>query len=659
MPKGTPSPPTSAGSPPPAVVSASLVVLQAELDDERAAHRATEAALRDAEAARQTAEARAARLEAENAQSAEQISRLEHLNKELRKALFGPRSEKLGEDERQLSFEEFWAAIAEAGGQPEADDQEQDEEAGGNRRRRSPRGSRSGVRFGSHIDRREEVIEPDTIMCPCGCGEMTKIGEDRSERLDYEPAKFTVIETVRPRYACNKCKGGGVVQASAPASLVEGGLPTEALLAHVLIAKYGDHLPLYRQSQIYERSGIEVHRATLATWVGQASFHLRPVVDCLTDELKKSNNLGLDETTIRVLDPGRGKTKTGYMWTLVRDERHWSGADPPGVVYRYAPGRGGKYGAKLLGGFSGTVQLDAYSGHNILARADRRGGPVTRALCWSHARRKLKEVYDSSTSPIALAGLQRIAKLYAIEEKIRGEPPATRQAIRWEESAPIVNAFGIWLDEQRSRVSPRSRLGEKLAYIANQWDGLLEFLYDGRVEIDSNLVENRIRPLKTMESFCTPCSSIWKHWDLFPARGSMWMSPPPVGHGLGDILGMKVCNLDLPRRSGNDLPGGQLSHLDQTPDDMTGDAELLRGFEHGAPNAVLVGGEMGVNAVHAADRADPLGRPGLVLPGAHAHPVERCGDMVVGPPSCHVPHDGQGLIGGPASVLATPRLLNP
>ena len=496
MPKTTPSPLNSAGSPSPEVVSAALAALQAELADERAARRAMEAALCEAEAARQTAEARAARLEAENAYSAEQISRLEHLNKELRKALFGPRSEKLNEDERQLSFEEFWAAIAEAGGRPEADDQEQDEEADGKRRRRSSRGSRSGVRFGAQVDRREEVIEPDTIMCPCGCGEMTKIGEDRSERLDYEPAKFTVIETVRPRYACNKCKGGGVVQSPAPAALVEGGLPTEALLAQVLIAKYGDHLPLYRQSQIYERSGVEVHRATLATWVGQASFHLRPVVDCLKDELKKSDHLGLDETTIRVLDPGRGKTKTGYMWTLVRDERHWSGADPPGVVYRYEPGRGGKYGARLLAGFSGTVQLDAYSGHKILARPDRPGGPVTRALCWGHARRKLKEVYDSSASPIALAGLMQIAKLYAIEEKIRGEPPATRQAIRWEESAPIVNAFGVWLDEQRSKVSPRSRLGEKLAYIANQWDGLLEFLHDGRVEIDSNLVENRIRPLK-------------------------------------------------------------------------------------------------------------------------------------------------------------------
>ena len=486
MPKATPVTPSSAGSPPPAVISTALAALEETLEKERAAHRATEAA-------RQTVEARAARLEAENAEIADRNRRLEHLNTELRNALFGKKSEKLGADERQLSFDDLGTAIAEAGGPP--DEPAQNEESGARHPRR-PREPRSGVRFPPHLERLTQVIEPDTLMCPCGCGEMTKIGEDRSERLDVEPAKFLVIEAVRPRYACNKCKEGGVAQAPAPAFLIEGGLPTEALLAHVLISKYGDHLPLYRQSQIYERSGIELHRATLASWVGQSSFHLRPVVDCLTTELKKSDKLGLDETTVRVLDPGQGKTKTGYMWTLVRDEWPWSGADPPGVVFRYAPGRGGKHGAKLLEGFSGTVQIDGYSGHNILTRPDRPEGPVTQALCWAHTRRKLKEVFDSSGSPIAAAGLKRIAQLYAIEKKIRGKPPATRQAIRWDESAPIMNAFGVWLDEQRSRVSPRSRLGEKLTYIANQWDGLLVFLNDGRVEIDSNFVENRIRPVK-------------------------------------------------------------------------------------------------------------------------------------------------------------------
>ena len=264
----------------------------------------------------------------------------------------------------------------------------------------------------------------------------------------------------------------------------------------MLISKYGDHLPLYRLSQIFARQGLELHRAMLADWVGKASFHLRPVVDCLAADLKRSGKLGVDETPVRVLDPGRGKTKTGYMWTMVRDERPWSGADPPGVVYRYAPGRGARHGEKLLEGFSGTAQIDGYSGYNPLRRPDRPEGPLTLAECWAHARRALKDIFDSSGSPIAKAGLKRIAELYKIEDRIRGEPPAMRQFVRWTESAPLVNAFGVWLDEQRSRVSPRSRLGEKLTYIANRWDGLLVFLHDGRVEIDSNFVENRIRPLK-------------------------------------------------------------------------------------------------------------------------------------------------------------------
>ena len=476
MPRTAPIAPATDAAASPAVVSRALAALERRLEEERTARR--------------TAEALAARLEAEKAEIAEQNRRLEHLNDELRKLLFGKKSEKLGADERQLSFDDLGTAVSEAGGAPAAD--APDGEAAP-RRRRSPR---RAVRFPADIERRTEVIEPASTLCPCGCGEMTRIGEDRSERLDIVPARFVVIETVRPRYACNRCKGAGVVQAPAPASLIEGGLPTEGLLAHVLIAKYGDHLPLYRQSQIYARLGLELHRATLADWVGKASFHLRPVVDCLAADLKRSGKLGVDETPVRVLDPGRGRTKTGYMWTMVRDERPWSGADPPGVVYRYAPGRGGKYAERLLEGFSGTAQIDGYSGYNPLRRPDRPEGALTLAECWAHARRALKDIFDSSGSPIARAGLDRIAQLYAIEERIRGAAPATRQFVRWTESAPLVNAFGAWLDEQRSRVSPRSRLGEKLTYIANRWDGLLVFLHDGRVEIDSNFVENRIRPLK-------------------------------------------------------------------------------------------------------------------------------------------------------------------
>ena len=188
---------------------------------------------------------------------------------------------------------------------------------------------------------------------------------------------------MRPKYACRVCEEG-ITQAPAPAHLIEGALASEGALAHVLVSKFVDHLPLYRQSQILARSGLALHRSTLADWVGKASFHVRPVFDCLTAELKTSENLGVDETTVRVLGPGRGKTKTGSLWTMVRDERAWCGADPPGCVYAYAPSRGGKHGEKLLEGFSGTAQIDGYSGYNRLSRADRPGGALTLAACWSY-----------------------------------------------------------------------------------------------------------------------------------------------------------------------------------------------------------------------------------------------------------------------------------
>ncbi len=427
-------------------------------------------------------------LRARVASLSDQNRRLEHLLNELRRAMFGKKSEKLHPDQLLLAFEELEGALAEAEEAAPADTTPAP-------RAKRPAAERNLGHLPAHLPRTYELVEPGSTQCPCGCGEMVKIGEDRTERLDIVPAQLRVIVTIRPKYACRKCEEG-VTQAPAPAHLVGGGLPTEGLLAHVLVSKFADHLPLYRLSQIFARSGIELHRSTLADWVGKASFHLRPVFECLKTELKTSSTLGLDETTVRVLDPGRGKTKTGYMWTMARDERGWSGPDPPGVIYEYAPGRSGKHGEKLLDCFRGTVQVDGYAGHNRLARADRPGGALTLAACWAHARRGLETVFDSNRSPIAKEGLKRIAQLYRIEDRIRGEAPATRQFVRWTESAPLVNAFGVWLDEQRSRVSPRSRLGEKLTYIANQWDGLLVFLYDGRVEMDSNFVENRIRPIK-------------------------------------------------------------------------------------------------------------------------------------------------------------------
>ena len=357
------------------------------------------------------------------------------------------------------------------------------------RKRRAPR--RNLGHLPKHLERVERVIEPDSTRCPCGCGEMTRIGEDRAERLDIVPAKLRVIVTVRPKYACRTCERG-VVQAAAPARLIVGGLPTEAALAQVLISKYGDHLPLYRQAQIYARSGVGLDRSTLAGWVGKASFHLVPVVDRLVWHLKRSGHLFMDETRAPVLDPGRGRTKTGYLWALARDQRPWAGPDPPGVAFFYAPGRGGGHAVGFLKGFQGKLHVDGYSGYNAVAAP---GKGVVRCFCWAHARRKLREIHDSHRSPVAAEGLRRIAAMYAIEKEVRGEPPGVRLAVRRARTAPLVEDFGVWLRRQRARVSPKSRLGEKLAYIGNHWEGLKAFLHDGRVEMDNNVVENAIRPL--------------------------------------------------------------------------------------------------------------------------------------------------------------------
>jgi hypothetical protein len=288
---------------------------------------------------------------------------------------------------------------------------------------------------------------------------------------------------------------GGVTQAKSPPHLIEGALPTEGAIAHVLVSKYADHLPLYRQSQIYKRSGLDLHRSTLAGWVGKASFHVTPVVDRMAAILKTTTKLFMDETTAPVLDPGRGKTKTGYLWALARDDRGWGGEDPPGVIYFYADGRGGIHAEEFLAGFKGILQVDGYAGYNRLTKNTRADGSLTLAFCWAHARRKLKEVHDRDGSEIAAESLRRIAEFYKIEAEIRGTSSGQRLTARQTRTKPLMDDFGLWLRDQRSRISAKSRLGEKLAYISRQWEGLQIFLTDGRVEIDSNPVERTIRPI--------------------------------------------------------------------------------------------------------------------------------------------------------------------
>ena len=428
-----------------------------------------------------------AALATQNAELEAVNARLEHYVKELHQLIYGKRSEKLTEDERQLAFEDLEVATAEAEAQSDAIEMTKP-------RKKRKRAQRNLGNLPGHLERIEQVVEPDSITCPCGCGDMVRIGEDRTERLDIVPAQFRVIVTVRPIYACPN-KDGGVAQAAAPRYLIEGGLPTEALLAYMGVSKYADHCPLFRQCQIYARSGIHLDRATLANWMGKMSFHLAPVVDHLLKDLKRSDKLYMDETRCPVLDPGRGRTKTGFLWAIARDESPFGGSAPPGVVLCYADGRGGKHATDFLTGFSGTLQVDGYTGYNALTKPGRNSGPVKLAYCWAHARRKLKEVHDRDGSPIAAEGLKQIAAFYKIETEIRGKSAAERLAVRQDKTKLLIDAFEGWFRTMRARISRKSRLGEKLAYIAKHMDGLKRFLDDGTIEMDNNVVERAIRPI--------------------------------------------------------------------------------------------------------------------------------------------------------------------
>ncbi|QIE47665.1 IS66 family transposase (plasmid) [Pseudohalocynthiibacter aestuariivivens] len=421
--------------------------------------------------------------EGRNLRKQDRINQLEKLVADFKRALFGARSEKTNPEQFELALEDIETAIAAVHAEDEAFDPPASRSA-------KPRNTNRGS-LPKHLTRIEEVIEPDSTTCGCGA-ERHVIGEDTSERLDIIPAQFRVIVTRRPKYACRSCTNG-VVQAPAPARLIPGGMPTEATVAHVLVSKYADHLPLYRQAQIYSRQGIDLDRSTLAGWVGKAAFELRPVFDALMADMKQSTKLFMDETRAPVLDPGKRKTKTGYFWALARDDRPWSGTAPPGVAFTYAPGRSGQYADDILKGFSGILQVDGYAGYNrLLKRVD---DDVALAYCWAHARRKLHEVAQSGTAPIAEEGLKQIAALYRIEKDVRGLSAEARLAIRQNRSAPLIAAFETWLNANRTRVSAKAPLGETLKYIAKYWDGLCLFLADGRIEMDNNAVERTIRPI--------------------------------------------------------------------------------------------------------------------------------------------------------------------
>jgi transposase len=421
------------------------------------------------------------------------IEKLEGQVGQYRHTKFGPKSEKLDPAQLELALEDLETAITETQAQIAAVE-EKIAASASDPEKAAPRAPRKARALPEHLPRVERVIEPESIVCPCGCGDMVRIGEDRTERLDFIPARYQVIVTIRPKYACPKGRTG-VVQAKAPAHLLEGSWPTEALLAQIAVSKHSEHMPLNRQAVVMARLGVPIDRSVLADWMGRTGALIAPVVDHMAVLLKQgTTRLYVDETTAPVLDPGRGKTKTGYLWAVLRDDRGWNGPAPPGVVFHYRPGRKGEYAAEILDGFNGTIQVDAYGGYTHLATPKRTGGkPLQLAFCWAHGRRKLITAKPKKGSPIVDEALLRIAALYKVEDAIRGAEPDHRRSMRQELSKPLVDEFFAWLAAQAKRVSRKSDLGVAMAYMLKRQDGFRLFLDDGRVDIDSNLVENAIR----------------------------------------------------------------------------------------------------------------------------------------------------------------------
>ncbi|HET8728828.1 MAG TPA: IS66 family transposase [Alphaproteobacteria bacterium] len=407
-----------------------------------------------------------------------EVARLLAIVAAFKRAMFGRRSEKLDPGQLELALEDTEQSF----GEERAGADAALKAARGDRQRRGNRGA-----LPAHLPRIEVVVEPESRTCPCCGGALHAIGEDVSERLDVIPARVRVILTRRPKYACRAC-AEGVVQAPAPERLIPGGLPTEAMVAHLLVSKYADHLPLYRQAQIYARQGLMLDRSTLADWVGRAAWELRPVHARLVEILKASPKLFADETKAPVLDPGRGRTKTGWLWAIARDDRPWCGPDPPAVAYLYATGRGAEHAATHLDGFDGVLQVDGYAAYRRLA------APAL-AYCWSHCRRKFYDIAEAGHAPIAEEALRRIAALYAVEAEIRGTDPERRRTGRRARSKPIVDDLRAWLETSLGRLSGRSRLADAIRYTLKLWDGLTRFLEDGRIELDTNTVERTIRPI--------------------------------------------------------------------------------------------------------------------------------------------------------------------
>jgi transposase len=341
---------------------------------------------------------------------------------------------------------------------------------------------------------RERVEHEAACACPsCGGTRLTLIGTDEREILEYVPSHFKAVVHARPKMSCRDCET--ITQPPMPSLPIERGLPGPGLLAHVLVSKYCDHLPLYRQSEIYARDGVEIDRSTMAEWVGHMALLLDPLVEAVGRHVRSGAAIHADDTPVRVLDPGRGKARIGRLWVAVRDERPWGSCVPPAAFYLYSPDRKKKRAEALLGDCRGFLHADAYSGFNSLYKLVGGRARLSQVACWAHARRYIFNVHAKTASPAAYLLLQKIGELFAIEANISGRPPEERLAVRTALSVPLLAALKDQYEAARSKVSEKSTFAKALRYALTRWDALTRYTTDGRLDICNNAAERAIRPL--------------------------------------------------------------------------------------------------------------------------------------------------------------------
>ena len=408
---------------------------------------------------------------------ASEIERLRLLVEKLQRMLFGTRSEKVLRqiEQLELQLEELQASDA-------AEEQRAVAPAG----KPAPR-KPSRRPLPKHLPRETHTHLPYHDACP-GCGSrLRELGEDAAEILEYVRASFKVIRHVRPKLSCVKCDR--IVQAPAPSRPIDRGLAGPGLLAHVLVSKYADHQPLYRQSEIYAREGVDLDRSTLAGWVGAKSALLAPLIDAVRQHVLAAGKLHADDTPVPVLAPGTGKTKTGRLWTYVRDDRPSGETTAPAVWFAYSPDRKGEHPRQHLKNYRGVLQADAYAGFHHLYDT----GSITEAACWAHARRKFHEIHVAHPSPTTTEAIERIAALYAIEKEIRGSTAEIRRSIRQSRAAPLLNSMQAWLENTLAKLSKKSDTAAAIRYALSRWRALTRYVDDGQLEIDNNAAERALR----------------------------------------------------------------------------------------------------------------------------------------------------------------------